>query len=516
MTASTNVLRGPAARAGRRRAQAVPQLHAVPTIGRSSGAPEPKAPVPYYVPGGRVAVTVHPPKRERGDGPLTRDCYWRIRPGRWTGLKETTDPTWSGANAAAERMVGQVVSGVGDTPDTTLKDAIAEYAEKRTHGIPAGGRNRRRETPHKVKPWSGRYGQASQTRLDALGKALGTTKCGQLSYKALADFIKSRPSYNAEFEMLKTVKALTRWLHQHGYVLPAQALYTQLEAYELVHVDTGGRLGAHTDSSIEAVGGASAWYVTDGEVPDHAAVHAAAAAMPRQTRSKRSIWYLELMVLIAAYVGLRLGELLALTCDDITEVTRPARIGEPTHELAIEIRRQHTEFNGAQIEDTKGRRTRRSLVPVVTPVANYPLTAQLRRRVAEAQAERAAGTNPAGLLFPSANGRSMFWRSNLRQRFWYPALAIAKWAVATPEQQRRHILREQIRGQQDAVDAEATKPSRYLWTFHSLRHVAARYWVFEVKDSDGRPLPLTWISQHLGHASTAVTDLVYVGGQRRD
>jgi hypothetical protein len=60
----------------------------------------------------------------------------------------------------------------------------------------------------------------------------------------------------------------------------------------------------------------------------------------------------------------------------------------------------------------------------------------LRRRVEQARAERDAGSNPSGLLFPSVNGRSMFWRSNLRSRFWYPALAAAGWALASDEQQR--------------------------------------------------------------------------------
>lgn len=72
------------------------------------------------------------------------------------------------------------------------------------------------------------------------------------------------------------------------------------------------------------------------------------------------------------------------------------------------------------------------------------------------------------------------------------------------------MRREQARSELDAVDEPVTS-TRYLWTFHSLRHVAARYWVFEVKDIHQQPLPLLAVSQHLGHASTAET--VYVGGQ---
>ena len=511
------VIRGPSARrtsqSGRRRATG--QAHEGSGPGRGSPSEASTSAFPFVTPDGRVAVVVHAPKIAREAGKLSRDAYWRVRPRGWTELKETTCPTWNQAEAEARRLIATLTAGAGDRPRMLLRDAVAIYVRKRTQVMPGSRANRRRRNSHALVPWSVRYGAASAARLDEFTKELGSTECGRLTFARLSKFIAGRPTYSSELEMLKTVSACTKWLQQNLYVLPAQALHLQLAGYELRNPDPGGRLGNLFDSAIDAVAGESTWYVTDAEVPSHGLVHAAARAMPRKARSGADMWYLELLVLVAAYVGLRLGELLSLTCDDVIDVDRSARAGEPNHELVIEVRRQHIECKGAHIDNTKGRRSRPAIVPLLTPEARWPLTAQLRRRVKEARAERDAGTNPAGLLFPTTNGRSMFFRSNLRERYWYPAIAAADWPTATPEQLRRRVLREEAAAAPADTGLDGPRNTHYLWTFHSLRHVAARYWVFEVRDIDDQPLPLMTASQQLGHASTYLTESVYVGTRTR-
>jgi hypothetical protein len=59
-------------------------------------------------------------------------------------------------------------------------------------------------------------------------------------------------------------------------------------------------------------------------------------------------------------------------------------------------------------EAPKNRKRRRTIDPRLTP-AGYPLAERPAARVAEAAAEQSAGTNPAGLLFPSPTGRH--WRT---------------------------------------------------------------------------------------------------------
>lgn len=503
-----SVVRGPAAR--RHNLTSVPGR-----TGRAvTSRPDPREPVNFFAADGRVALTVHPPKLAHVPGSAQRDMYWRIRPRGWTKLAEKTSSTWTRAQDIATLMLDQLTAAVGQKPQVQVRAAVAEYVSRHTQGAPSARSNRRRTHSHSARQWSRRYRKANGARLTSLTTALGSTTCGALTITMLENFLEQQPSYNAELEMRKTLSAFTDWLEKNSYVLPQQGLHGRLSAYELSKPDTGGRLGGFVDSANEAPGGESDWFVADNEVPDTEAVHAAARALPQASSKPERLWFLELMVLVAAYVGLRLGELLALTCDDVLPSARPACSGEPPHELIITVRRQHIESDGAHIADTKGRRTRRCIVPLTTP-AGYELTPELRRRAEQARAERDAGTNPSGLLFPSVNGRSMFWRSNLRSRYWYPALAAARWALASDEQQRRQAMRrEQARGELDAVDEPVTS-NRYLWTFHSLRHVAARHWVFEVKDIHQQPLPLLAVSQHLGHASTAVTETVYVGGQQR-
>jgi hypothetical protein len=55
------------------------------------------------------------------------------------------------------------------------------------------------------------------------------------------------------------------------------------------------------------------------------------------------------------------------------------------------------------IEAPKGRKTRRTIYPRNTP-AGYPLAGQLATRIEQARAEKHAGTNPLGLIFPSPKG----------------------------------------------------------------------------------------------------------------
>ena len=507
-----DVVRGPAARSHARADLLV--RHAAAGSRAGARRSDPTEPVPFVLPDGRVAVVVHPPKRAREDGAMARDMYWRIRPRGWTKLKESTRPTWPRAEAEARAMLEAVMAGLGDKPQTLLRDAIAVYLERHTSAAASVRGNRRRRSRGRTPvQWSRKYAKATRTRLDALSKALGDVRCGHLTYATLTAFLGERPSFNAEDEMCSTLSALTRWLTDNSYVLPSQALDGQLRHYKLQKADTGGRLGALADAAYQGQDGSSPWFVRKEEVPNVDQVHAVARALPNTARDPERMWYLQLMALTAAYVGLRLGELIALTCDDVVAADHPPRAGEPRYELVINVARQHTESNGAHIDDTKGRRGRSCIVPIRTPGC-YPLTEELRRRVEEARNEMAAGTNPAGLLFPSTTGRTMWWRSNLRQRHWYPASAAASWPTSTLEQARRALLREQIRAGLDQLD-ETLTPNRYLWTFHTLRHVAARYWVFDVKDVEDNPLPLVAVSQHLGHASTDVTERIYVGGQLR-
>jgi hypothetical protein len=59
------------------------------------------------------------------------------------------------------------------------------------------------------------------------------------------------------------------------------------------------------------------------------------------------------------------------------------------------------------VEAPKNRNYRKTIYPRRTP-AGYPLAERLAARIGAARAEQQAGTNPLGLIFPSAKGSTPF------------------------------------------------------------------------------------------------------------
>lgn len=127
----------------------------------------------------------------------------------------------------------------------------------------------------------------------------------------------------------------------------------------------------------------------------------------------------ELMVNTAAYGGLRWGEFVALTVDEIDTVAR-----------VIDVDRKVVEVAGRLfLEAPKNRKHRRTVYPRETPWG-YPLAERLAERIEAARAEQEAGTNPLGLIFPSSDGKH--WQSsNFSRRVLLGAANLeSAWAAA--------------------------------------------------------------------------------------
>jgi len=174
----------------------------------------------------------------------------------------------------------------------------------------------------------------------------------------------------------------------------------------------------------------------------------------------------ELMACTAAYSGLRWGELTALAIPQVDQATRVITVDRKAIEIAGRL----------HMEAPKGRKSRRTIYPRNTPVG-YPLAEQLAARIEQARAEKRAGTNPLGLIFPTSTGK--IWRSS---NFSRNVLQHAYHAV----------------GWRDA-DGNGT------WTWHSLRHVFCTTALFTWK------LDATDVSCMAGHANVRTTLLMYVG-----
>jgi integrase len=182
-------------------------------------------------------------------------------------------------------------------------------------------------------------------------------------------------------------------------------------------------------------------------------------------RSQRDGLY-ELMVNLAAYSGLRWGELVALTADQVGTAGR-----------SILVDRKVAEISGHLfVEAPKNRKWRRTIYPEVTP-CGYSLAEKLAARTVQARQEQEAGTNPLALVFPAVSGGCMR-ASNFARRILAPAYRAAGWRPV----------------------ASSSK-----WTWHSLRHVFCTVALFTWK------LAVTDVAQFAGHSSHRVTWEMYIG-----
>jgi integrase len=123
--------------------------------------------------------------------------------------------------------------------------------------------------------------------------------------------------------------------------------------------------------------------------------------------------------------------------------------------------------------------TRLSDLPVelLTLRSGYPLAERLAARIETALAEKEAGDNPLGLVFPSPKGRHLR-SSNFCRNVLQPAYFAADW--------------------RDAAGGGR-------WTWHSLRHVFCTTALFTWK------LDAADVSCIAGHANVRTTLLMYVG-----
>ena len=174
----------------------------------------------------------------------------------------------------------------------------------------------------------------------------------------------------------------------------------------------------------------------------------------------------ELMANVAAYAGLRQGELFALTAGQIATDARVITVDRKLIEVAGHL----------YVEAPKCRKFRATIYPVRTP-DGYPLAEKLAARIEAARAEQQAGTSPLGLIFPSPRFRH--WRSsNFDRRVLAPAYRAAGW-------------------RDEHGDG--------AWTWHSLRHVFCTTALFTWK------LDATDVSRMAGHANYRITLDMYVG-----
>jgi integrase len=139
--------------------------------------------------------------------------------------------------------------------------------------------------------------------------------------------------------------------------------------------------------------GESALWVDPAEIPAAADIARLGQSLAAGRRGELD----ELMANVAAYAGLRQGELFALTAGQVAAAARVITVDRKLIEVAGQL----------YVEAPKCRKYRSTIYPVRTP-HGYPLADRLTARAEQARAEQQAGINPLGLIFPSPRGRH--WR----------------------------------------------------------------------------------------------------------
>lgn len=189
------------------------------------------------------------------------------------------------------------------------------------------------------------------------------------------------------------------------------------------------------------------------------------------------------LVLVAVHSGLRLGELIALEAQHVVFTQK----GEAT----IVVRQARK--NDGTVGEPKSRASRRD-VPV-----DGEASAVLAERI-----ERVGGRRrPRALVFPSPEG-GMWDEHNLRDRYWYAAVAAARRCPvhppAVPLKPERGPARR-LRHDEVSTCGCAGRLRRRP-RFHDLRHSHASFLI-----QDG--MHLVKIQKRLGHASYQTTASVY-------
>ena len=294
--------------------------------------------------------------------------------------------------------------------------------------------------PPRVKAWSIRH-RDEQTRY-----------CNLYVLPAIAG-VPCREMTSDDFQLIMD-KAPTKSVAKHIKSCLTGLINAGLEEGHLfVRQDLLRRVrwhGADDERDNEPVDHAVTWE----EIPTVDALH----SLARCTAERTGDWWRELQLLLVAYSGLRWGEHNGLIGEQIDLERR-----------RISVYRQMIDSRSGLVPGLpKGRRRRVTMFPAVTAAGN-DLAAMVERRLGEVE--------PGAPFFPAARGG---WqrRSNYGRYIWDRAAVEVGWP-------RRD-------------------DGRWLWPFHSLRHVFATWALHEAG------IPMEDLSRLMGHSSTRVTQDIYI------
>lgn len=357
--------------------------------------------------------------------PTKPGAYWRIRWEEDRRARDTTANSRAAAVAKATDIVERLGRGLGTSGGKALGSAlVAHYLDP----------DRR---PPRVARWSDRH-RDEQTRYCDLYvlPVIGDVQCRQLTRTDFKQILGQAATASVAKHLRACLSGLVNAGLEEGYLLVRQDV---LRGVRWLGEDVSAEPSDHA--------------ITEDEIPTVEATH----ALARKTAELTGVWWRELEILLVAYSGMRWGEHVALTAEQVSSSRRRIRIDRQV----VETR------SGLNETLPKGRRRRSTMYPACTP-GGADLAALVERRLAELPSD--------GLFFPAPRGG---WarRSNYGRNVWDPAARLVNWP----------------RGGRS-----------WAWTFHSLRHVFATWAIH------GPGIPIEDLSRLMGHSSTRVTQDIYV------
>jgi len=388
-------------------------------------------------------VKIYSPKSSR---------YWRIV---WSEDGKTRDTTANSESAAfnkASEIERRLMTPNGGLSKLLIKDMYEAYVD------PKQGGSTRDE-------WGKRHTRNTRQIFNhTILKSLGRVQCSELKPSHLAMVVNQEMTTSNRKHLISTLSAFINWGYRGGWILTDP---TQLLA-GLTYASKSRKSVGSTNKPKAKRAGESHLVVDPRAIPSHDDVDRLAKA----TVEVSGIWWYELMINLAAYSGLRLGEILDL---DLTQVNLKSRVIEVNYQVLDDAGNLSRELPKWDVQ-------RSTVFPKVTP-KGYKLQEQLGRRIDELkklkEVPELQDKTHRQLLFPNSSGgwlRGGSFAKSVRR----PAQLIAGW-------------------EKDAVTG------KFIWNFHSLRHVFCSYMINDLRRDPAD------VSIAAGHGSVNTTIQMYVG-----
>lgn len=381
--------------------------------------------------------------------PQNKKGYWRIA---WTengeakGSSATSEP--EALNKAGEIELRLRTSN-GGRSKLKIQDMYLSYIAESQGGDTRDewGKKHTRNT--------------KQIFLKSILPSIGQKQCSTIKAEHLKDLVSVEMTASNRQHLLRALTAFIKWGYREGWILeePTRLLsgLTYVSKVKRKKGSPTGKVAGETNLAVDPK-----------SIPSKNDVHKLGKAVAKVS----GIWWMELMVNLAAYSGLRLGEILDL---DITNVDAKNQIIKVQYQLLDDAGNMSRQLPKWDVQ-------RRTIFPEVTP-GGYKLAEQLQRRIKELKSNTQIPKLQDGthrqLLFPNSTG-GWIGGANFSTRIRRPAQTLAGW-------------------EKDPATG------KFLWNFHSLRHVFCSYMINDLRRDPAD------VSIAAGHGSITTTLEMYVG-----